>query len=69
MAALASIAMDAGELRRADPRDVGYFVVDVVYGSVVRWAMGDLAGSLTAYAPVLSDLIFAGIGAAEEHAS
>jgi AcrR family transcriptional regulator len=66
VAALAAVAMDAGELRRADPRDVAYFVVDVVYGAVVRWATGDLPGSLAGHASVLADLVFKGIGFAEE---
>jgi hypothetical protein len=58
--------MDTGELRRAAPRDVAYFVVDVTYGLVVRWATGDLEGSLAAHAPALTDLIFNGIGTRRE---
>jgi len=65
-AANAAEAMAEGALRRAAPRDVAYFVVDVVYGAVLRWASGDLPESLVAHAPVLMKLIFQGIGVAEE---
>jgi AcrR family transcriptional regulator len=64
-ATTAAAAMAEGTLTRAAPRDVAYFVVDVVYGAVLRWASGDLPGSLVSHAPVLMRLIFNGIGVRE----
>ena len=66
MAERAADGMKQGALRRLAPRDVAYFAVDAGYGAVMRWASGDLKGSLMDYAPVLSGLIFDGIGARKE---
>ena len=66
MAARAAEGMKQGELRRGAVRDVAYFAVDAGYGAVLRWASGDLKGSLVDHAPVLSRLIFDGIGASKE---
>jgi AcrR family transcriptional regulator len=69
MAARAAEAMKQGALRRVAARDVAYFAVDAGYGAVLRWASGDLKGSLVDHAPVLSRLIFDGIGAKKEKRS
>jgi len=66
MAARAAEAMKQGALRRMAARDVAYFAVDAGYGAVLRWASGDLKGSLVDHAPVLSSLIFDGISAHKE---
>jgi AcrR family transcriptional regulator len=66
MAERAAEGMKQGELRRAAARDLAYFAVDASYGAVMRWASGDLKGSLVGHAPVLSSLIFEGIGAHKE---